>query len=115
MTGVRSGVNRMGQPLASTRVPAAVLGHLSFESSTPSPSLSLLTWQPEVSTSVPGGVLGHLSRPSGTPSLSVSTGQPVASTTAPAGVLGHWSTPSGTPSRSEEHTSELQSQFQLVC
>src|SRR5213594_2822483 len=88
-TGVLASVKRIGQPAASTRVPAAVPGHLSLVSSTPSPSLSDARWQPAVSTSVPAGVLGHLSRPSGTPSLSLSTGQPVASTVAPRGVLGH--------------------------
>src|SRR2546428_457150 len=101
ITGVRSGVNRIGQPAASTLVPGAVPGHLSLVSSTPSPSESLKRWQPTLSTSVPGGVLGHLSMPSGTPSLSESSGQPALSTIAPVGVLGHWSTPSGTPSRSE--------------
>src|SRR2546427_3909304 len=98
ITGVRSGVNRIGQPAASTLVPGAVPGHLSLVSSTPSPSESLKRWQPTLSTSVPGGVLGHLSMPSGTPSPSESRGQPFASTV-----------------RSEEHTSELQSQSNLVC
>src|SRR5437667_7725441 len=88
-TGVFASVKRMGQPAASTRVPAAVPGHLSLLSSTPSPSASDARWQPAVSTSVPAGVLGHLSMPSGTPSLSLSTGQPVVSTVAPGGVLGH--------------------------
>src|SRR2546430_9612888 len=64
MTGVRSGVNRIGQPAASTRVPGAVPGQRSFASSTPSPSESLKRWH---------------------------------------------------PTRSEEHTSELQSQSNLVC
>src|SRR3989449_487404 len=100
MTGVRSGVNRIGQPAASTRVPVGVPGQRSFVSSTPSPSESLKRWQPTSSTSAPGGVLGHLSSPSGTPSLSASTGQPTVSTSAPAGVLGHWSRPSSTPSPS---------------
>src|SRR5881392_1677628 len=100
MTGVRSGVNRIGHPDASTRVPGGVLGHLSLVSSTPSPSESLKRWQPTLSTSAPGGVLGHLSMPSGTPSTSESSGQPALSTIAPAGVLGHWSTPSTTPSPS---------------
>src|SRR6266571_2957806 len=76
ITGVRSGVNRIGQPAASTLVPVAVPGHLSLVSSTPSPSESLKRWQPTLSTSSPGGVLGHLSMPSGTPSLSESRGQP---------------------------------------
>ena len=89
ITGVRSGVNRIGHPDASTRVPRGVLGHLSLLSSTPSPSESLNRWQPTLSTSTPGGVLGHLSMPSGTPSMSESSGQPTLSTTAPAGVLGH--------------------------
>src|SRR3989449_283647 len=101
ITGVRSGVNRIGQPAASTLVPGAVPGHLSLVSSTPSPSESLKRWQPTLSTSVPGGVLGHLSMPSGTPSPSESRGQPFASTVAPGGVLGHWSIPSATPSASE--------------
>src|SRR5437016_11497016 len=35
MTGVRSGVNRIGQPAASTRVPVGVPGQRSFVSSTP--------------------------------------------------------------------------------
>src|SRR2546422_976812 len=100
ITGVRSGVKRIGQPAASTRVPGAVPGHLSFVSSTPSPSESVTLVHPTASTSVPGGVLGHLSRPSGTPSLSLSSGQPAASTTAPAGVLGQASRLSGTPSLS---------------
>src|SRR5438445_821697 len=100
MTGVRSGVNRIGQPAASTRVPGAVPGQRSFASSTPSPSESLKRWHPTSSTSAPGGVLGHLSSPSGTPSLSESSGQPAWSTTAPAGVPGHWSRPSSTPSPS---------------
>src|SRR5467141_3134103 len=98
ITGVRSGVNRIGQPAASTRVPAVVPGQRSFASSTPSPSESRNRWHPTSSTSAPGGVLGHLSRPSGTPSSSA--GHPLASTLAPAGVLGHWSTPSSTPSPS---------------
>src|SRR5205814_7159529 len=88
-TGVRASVNRMGQPAASTLVPAAVPGHLSLVSSTPSPSESLARWQPTLSTSVPAGVFGHLSMPSGTPSMSESRGQPALSTMAPAGVLGH--------------------------
>src|SRR5947199_8464476 len=100
MTGVRSGVNRIGQPAASTRVPAGVPGQRSFVPSTPSPSESLKRWQPTSSPSAPGGVLRHLSSPAGTPSLSASSGQPTASTTAPAGVLGHWSRPSSTPSPS---------------
>ena len=100
ITGVRSGVNRITQPFASTRLPGGVPGHLSLVSSTPSPSESLKRWQPVLSTSVPGGVPGHLSIPSGTPSLSESSGQPAGSTVAPAGVLGHWSMPSGTPSPS---------------
>src|SRR5881398_1330965 len=100
MTGVRSGVNRIGQPAASTRVPVGVPGQRSFVSSTPSPSESLKRWHPTSSTSAPGGVLGHLSSPSGTPSLSTSSGQPAWSTTAPAGVPGHWSRPSSTPSPS---------------
>src|SRR5438128_8400003 len=100
MTGARSGVNRIGQPTASTLVPGAVPGHLSFESSTPSPSESLKRWHPTSSTSAPGGVLGHLSRPSGTPSLYDSSGQPAASTIAPTGVLGQRSRPSSTPSPS---------------
>src|SRR5256885_534390 len=85
MTGVRSGVNRIGHPDASTRVPRGVLGHLSFVSSTPSPSESLNRWHPTLSTSAPAGVLGHLSMPSGTPSVSESSGQPTLSTVAPAG------------------------------
>src|SRR6267142_2788278 len=101
ITGVRSGVNRIGQPAASTRVPAVVPGQRSFASSTPSPSESLKRWHPTSSTSAPGGVLGHLSRPSGTPSLSASAGQPLELTRAPTGVPGHWSSPSYTPSRSE--------------
>src|SRR5256886_10369373 len=92
MTGVRSGVNRITQPFASTRLPGGVPGHLSRSSGTPSPSESLKRGHPVLSTSVPGGVLGHLSIPSGTPSLSESSGH-----------------------RSEEHTSELQSQSNLVC
>src|SRR5438876_1017630 len=88
-TGVFASVNRIGHPAASTRVPAAVPGHLSLVSSMPSPSVSDARWQPAVSTSVPAGVLGHLSRPSGTPSLSLSTGQPVVSTVGPGGGLGH--------------------------
>src|SRR6185312_4688807 len=88
-SGCRDSVNRIGQPRASTRVPGAVLGHVSFVSSTLSLSESGARWQPAVSTSVPAGVLGHLSRPSGTLSRSLSTGQPFASTVAPAGVLGH--------------------------
>src|SRR5438552_88918 len=84
-TGVFASVKRIGHPAASTRVPAAVPGHLSLVSSMPSPSVSDARWQPAVSTSVPAGVLGHLSRPSGTPSLSPSTGQPVVSTVAPGG------------------------------
>src|SRR5438067_1912822 len=100
MTGVRSGVNRIGQPAASTRVPGAVPGQRSFASSTPSLSESRKRWHPTSSTSAPGGVLGHLSSPSGTPSLSESSGQPAGSTTAPAGVPGHWSRPSSTPSPS---------------
>src|SRR6266571_5193806 len=83
ITGVRSGVNRIGQPAASTLVPAAVPGHLSLVSSTPSPSESLKRWQPTLSTSSPGGVLGHLSMPSGTPSLSESRGQPAEATVEP--------------------------------
>src|SRR5574341_539600 len=98
--GVRSSVNRIGQPTASTRVPAAVPGHLSFWSSTPSASVSFERWHPTASTSTPAGVLGQRSNPSKTPSLSPSVGQPVASTMALAGVLGHWSTPSGTASAS---------------
>src|SRR2546430_2132696 len=84
MTGVRSGVNRIGHPDASTRVPCGVLGHLSLVSSTPSPSESLKRWHPTLSTSTPAGVLGHLSMPSGTPSVSESSGQPALSTMAPA-------------------------------
>src|SRR5947207_2921913 len=76
ITGVRSGVNRITQPFASTRLPGGVPGHLSLVSSTPSPSESLKRWQPVLSTSVPGGVPGHLSIPSGTPSLSESSGHP---------------------------------------
>src|SRR3989475_3247238 len=68
------------------------------------PSASLSTGQPVASTCAPAGVPGHLSIPSGTPSRSESMGQPFESTAAPAGV-----------SRSEEHTSELQSQSNLVC
>src|SRR5436309_1252630 len=86
-TGVLASVKRIGQPAASTRVPAAVPGHLSLVSSTPSPSLSDARWQPAVSTSVPAGVLGHVSRPSGTPSLSLSTGPPVVCAVATRGVL----------------------------
>src|SRR6266581_592033 len=100
ITGVRSGVNRITQPKASTREPGGVPGHLSLVSSTPSPSESLKRWQPTLSTSSPGGVLGHLSMPSGTPSLSESRGQPAESTVAPAGVLGQRSSPSATPSPS---------------
>src|SRR6476660_4349497 len=48
--------NRMMQPLASTALPAGVLGHLSRSSGTPSPSESLLTGHPVASTAVPGGV-----------------------------------------------------------
>src|SRR2546429_8131610 len=40
MTGVRSGVNRITQPFASTRLPGGVPGHLSRSSGTPSPSES---------------------------------------------------------------------------
>src|SRR5256885_2725195 len=97
-TGVLASVKRIGHPAASTLVPAAVPGHLSFVSSTPSLSLSDARWQPTESTSMPAGVFGHLSRPSATPSRSLSTGHPVVSTRAPAGVFGHWSGPSGTPS-----------------
>src|SRR5436309_11194161 len=88
-TGVFASVKRIGHPAASTRMAAAVPGHLSFVSSMPSPSPSEARWQPAVSTSTPTGVLGHLSMPLGTPSLSLSTGQPVVSTVAPRGVLGH--------------------------
>src|SRR5438105_1406550 len=101
ITGVRSGVNRIGQPLASTRMPDGVPGHLSLESSTPSPSESLKRWHPTLSTSTPRGVLGHLSMPAGTPAAFASEAQPLASTCAPAGVFGHWSIPSYTPSLSE--------------
>src|SRR3989475_10321541 len=75
-----------GQPVASTLVPAGVLGHWSMPSGTPSKSES--NGQPLASTVAPCGVLGHLSMPSGTPSLSVSIGQPAASTASPPGVSG---------------------------
>src|SRR2546428_692014 len=52
ITGVRSGVKRIGQPEASTRVPGAVPGHLSFVSSTPSPSESATLVHPTASTEV---------------------------------------------------------------
>src|SRR5207302_10641932 len=100
MTGVRSGVNRITQPFAPTRLQGGVPGHFSRSSGTPSPSESLKRGHPVLSTPVPGGVLGHLSIPSGTPSLSESSGHPAASTIAPVGVFGHWSIPSGTPSPS---------------
>src|SRR2546427_9198141 len=98
------GWNRMMQPCASTLAPAGVCGHLSRVSGTPSPSsspgwartTSFDTGHPVASTVVPAGVLGHLSSESGTPSPSESL-------------------PIGQPVRSEEHTSELQSQSNLVC
>src|SRR6266516_2562676 len=95
ITGVRSGVNRITQPKASTREPGGVPGHLSLLSSTPSPSESLKRWHPVLSTSVPGGVFGHLSMPSGTPSLSESRGQPAGSTVAPVGIDQCPNTPTG--------------------
>src|SRR2546422_1001779 len=96
ITGVRSGVNRIGQPAASTLAPAGVLGHWSRPSSTPSPSAS--TGQPFELTRAPAGVPGHWSSPSYTPSRSESDGQPRASVVAPTGVSGHASRRSGTPS-----------------
>src|SRR5256886_676047 len=54
-----------GQPVASTLVPAGVLGHWSMPSGTPSKSES--NGQPLASTVAPGGVLGRAPLLSGTP------------------------------------------------
>src|SRR6266571_4051739 len=89
--GVLTASTGSGHPVASTFVPAGVLGHWSMPSGTPSRSES--SGQPLASTVAPLGVLGHLSSPSGTPSPSASWGHPFASTATPVGVLGHWSMP----------------------
>src|SRR5437870_5061631 len=104
ITGVRSGVNRIGHPLASTRMPGGVPGHLSLESSTPSPSESLKRWHPTLSTPTPCGVLGPLSMPSGTPAAPESKGQTLASAYAPAGGLRQAFGLAGTPSWSRAET-----------
>ena len=56
-SSVSFSITSIGQPFASTRSPAAVSGHLSRPSHTPSPSESL--GQPLASTVHPLGVLGH--------------------------------------------------------
>src|SRR2546423_11602408 len=70
-TGVRASVNRMGQPAASTFVPAAVPGHLALGSSTPSPSPALARREPPPSTPVPPGGFRGLSVPLGGAAVSL--------------------------------------------
>src|SRR5207245_11349290 len=75
ITGVRSGVKRIGQPEASTRVQGAVQGHLSFVSSTPSPSESATLVYPTAYTLVPGEVTGLWYRQAWDPTLSAVSGR----------------------------------------
>src|SRR3989475_12878635 len=88
ITGVRSGVNRITQPKASTREPGGVPGHLSLVSSTPSPSESLKRWHPVLSTYVPSGVFGHLWMPFGMTHLSLSWRPTAWTQVGPYGELG---------------------------
>ena len=93
------------QPIEFTVAPAAVFGHWSVVSNTPSWSVSATSEEqpceftgntfPSTSLCVPG----QISSGSTTPSWSVSE-QPTASIVAPVSVAAHWSAESNIPSES---------------